>query len=216
MRISKRSVRTSRMAVAAIASTSMLLAACSPSGESDSEQTMSDASSSVASATADAGDEQNAEEGLTFTEAYVTAKPAEKAMTGVFGELTNNTDADIVLTEAKASVDGRIEFHIVKDGEMMEAKDGFTIPAGETLTLQPGHEHIMIMDNNDELAAGDAVTFTLTDKDGKTYELKDVPVRVQQSTHEHYKDGEDSGAPMSSENMGDMEHGGDHSGHDHQ
>lgn len=40
--------------------------------------------------------------------------------------------------------------------------------------------------NTDDIAAGDTVTFTLTDEDGKDYELTDVPVRVQQSGYEDY------------------------------
>ena len=82
------------------------------------------------------------------------------------------------------------------------------------MELQPGHEHIMIMDNHDEIAAGDDVTLTLKDEQGKTYELKDVPVRVQQSTHEHYSDGAtgDSGKGEGehAEHSEHSEHGASH------
>lgn len=218
MRIHKRSTRfgtSARMAVAAVAAGSLLLTACSPANEADSDQANTATDNAPASSGA-ASEESQSESGLSFTEAYVTAKPADKPMTGVFGQLKNTTDKDITLETAKASVDGKIEFHIVENGEMKEAENGFTIKAGETMTLQPGHEHIMIMDNNDELAAGDTVTFTVTDSEDKTYELKDVPVRVQQSTHEHYGDAQssESGAPMSEMNM-DGHEGHDHEGHDH-
>ncbi|WP_246394683.1 copper chaperone PCu(A)C [Corynebacterium anserum] len=214
MRTSKRSIRTTHVAVAAIASTSLLLAACSPNNQSDSEKTMSDVSSSVASATKAAGDEKRDDAALSFKEAYVKAKPADKDMTAAFGELTNNSDSDITITKVESTLAGHLELHTVKDGEMMEAKDGFTIPAGGTLTLKPGHEHIMIMDNHDEITAGDSVTFTLVDKDGKSYEFKDVPVRVQQSGEENYGGSEGSSAPTSSASMGNMGQG-DHAGHNH-
>ena len=212
MRTQKRSTRfasPTRMAVAVAAASALLLAGCSPANESDSDQAPT--ASDNTPATAYSQESEASTSGLTFSQAYVTAKPTDKAMTGVFGALKNITDQDINLKSAESSVAGDVEFHIVEDGVMKEVEDGFTIKAGETMVLQPGHEHIMIMGNNDELAAGDAVTFTLKDAAGKEYELKDVPVRVQQSTHEHYGDAEGS--------MGDSEmnmEGHNHEGHDHE
>ena len=44
----------------------------------------------------------------------------------------------------------------------------------------------MIMNVPQELAAGDTVSMTLTDDGGNDYVIADIPVRVQQSSHEHY------------------------------
>ena len=46
----------------------------------------------------------------------------------------------------------------------------------------------MIMDYSEEIAAGDDITVTLKGEDGTEYELKNIPARVQQSSHEHYGD----------------------------
>lgn len=213
-RMSRLSTRT---ALAAVAAGSLALAACSPANQNDSDQSVSDQATSGASSAASEAKEtatNNGESALTFEDAYVTAKPADKEMTGVFGTLKNSSDEDIHITEVEGSLSGMYQLHVVDNGEMKESPEGFTIKAGQSLELQPGHEHIMIMDNHDEIAAGDDVTLTLKDEQGKTYELKDVPVRVQQSTHEHYSDGTtgDSGKGEGeySEHSEHSEHGASH------
>jgi hypothetical protein len=44
----------------------------------------------------------------------------------------------------------------------MQHVDGIAVPAGQTVALEPGGYHIMLMDLTGELAAGDTVTLTLT------------------------------------------------------
>lgn len=84
-------------------------------------------------------------EGLTFADSYVGAKDADTGMTAVFGVLTNTTDEDIHLTEVTGDLAGEYQYHEVVDGVMRETADGITVPAGESLTLEPGGHHIMIM-----------------------------------------------------------------------
>jgi copper(I)-binding protein len=129
---------------------------------------------------------ESSAEGLTFTDGYVGAKSADTAMTAVFGVLINTTDEDIHLTEVTGDLTGEYQYHEVVDGVMRETADGITVPAGDSLTLEPGGHHIMIMDSPDEIAAGDELSLTLTDDNGTTYELNGIPVRVQQSSHEDY------------------------------
>ncbi|TIH67373.1 copper chaperone PCu(A)C, partial [Klebsiella pneumoniae] len=116
--------------------------------------------------------------------------------------------------------------HTVVDGKMVEQKEGFKLPANGTLEMKPGGEHIMIMDNHDELAAGDKVTVQLKFKDGSTEKVV-IPVREQPSGEENYG-GDDSSDMSGMPNMpgmsesaqpGGQEMGGqaDHSmpGHSH-
>lgn len=188
MRISR---RFPQVAIATLAVGSLTLAACSPSEQNDSDQSVSDQATSATSAASSAADNamDDSDSAITFEDAYVTAKPADKEMTGIFGTLKNTSDKDIHITEVSGSAKGMYQLHVVSDGEMKEAEDGFTIKAGDSLVLQPGHEHIMLMDNTEDIAAGDVLSLTLKDDEGNSYELPDVPVRVQQSTHEHYSDG---------------------------
>ena len=70
----------------------------------------------------------------------------------------------------------------------------------------------MIMEVKEELSAGDSLNLTLVDKDGEEYKLDNIPVRVQQSTHEHY---DHSGGEKSGENG--AEKSGEMDGmHDHE
>ena len=207
-------------AAAAVAlSSALFLSACSDDGE-DKNDASTSAEATQSTESADSADDKAADEqALEFNDSYVTAKPAGKNMTSVFGTLHNTTDKDITITEVKGDIDGaKYELHEVNaDGEMQEISS-LTIPAGEDSVLEPGGNHIMIMEVSDEIAAGDSLSFTLVDEDGNEYKLDNVPVRVQQSTHEHY--GDEDGANM--EGMDGIEHGdmdgmqhGEEHGHEH-
>lgn len=173
----RRSKSLRATAVALMGVTALGLAACSPSEEKPSEQTAAESQTA-----------ENAAEGLTFEEAYVGAKGTDKDMTAVFGTLINTTDKEIHIVSASGSLDAKYELHEVVDGVMQENPDGLSIPAGGELELKPGGDHIMIMDYSEEIAAGDDITVALKAEDGTEYELKDIPARVQQSSHEHYGD----------------------------
>lgn len=175
-----------RLTAAALASVLALgLTACGSDSDSDSGSGSSDA----VSATTQAGQTNDA---ITFSEGYVGAKDTETSMTAVFGELTNSTDEDIHLTRVTGDLDGVYQFHETVDGIMKETDDGLVVPANGSVAMEPGGTHIMIMENHDEIAAGDALTLTLTAEDGTTYEISDIPVRVQQSAHEDYGTGDDT------------------------
>lgn len=211
-------------AVAAVAlSSALFLSACSDDGEDkNGASTSAEATQSAGSDGADGSTEAADDKALEFKDSYVTAKPADKNMTSVFGTLHNTTDKDITITEVKGDIDGaKYELHEVnRDGEMQQISS-LTIPAGEDSVLEPGGNHIMIMEVSDEIAAGDSLSFTLVDEDGNEYKLDNVPVRVQQSTHEHY--GDEDGGNM--EGMDGMQHGdmdgmdgmqhGEEHGHEH-
>lgn len=182
--------RTGVLAAAALALT---LAAC---GDDDDTTTETTGTSSVSDISA---------EGLTFTDSYVGAKTADTGMTAVFGVLTNTTDKDIHLTEVTGDLAGEYQYHEVVDGVMRETADGITVPAGDSVTLEPGGHHIMIMDSSEEIAAGDELNLTLTDDRGTTYELNGIPVRVQQSSHEDYGTDGDADMDHSDHNMHDMQ-----------
>ena len=173
----RRSKSLRATAVALMGVTALGLAACYPSEEKPSEQTASESQTA-----------ENSAEGLTFEEGYVGAKGTDKEMTAVFGKLVNNTDKEIHIVSASGSLDAKYELHEVVDGVMQENPDGLSIPAGGELELKPGGDHIMIMDYSEEIAAGDDITVTLKGEDGTEYELKNIPARVQQSSHEHYGD----------------------------
>ena len=99
-------------------------------------------------------------------------KATEGPMTGSFGTLVNDTDAEITVTGGSSPVAGMVELHetAMVEGEMvMQPKpDGFVVPAGGSLTLEPGGFHIMLMGLNETLAPGVEVPITLTLSNGES------------------------------------------------
>ncbi|OLT51913.1 hypothetical protein BJF89_05525 [Corynebacterium sp. CNJ-954] len=174
-----------RLTAASLASVLALsLTACGGGSNDGNDSNDSDAATTTGQDTGQSSD------AITFSDGYVGAKDTETSMTAVFGELTNSTDEDIHLTRVTGDLDGVYQFHETVDGIMKETDDGLVVPANGSVAMEPGGTHIMIMENNDEIAAGDALTLTLTGEDGTTYEISDIPVRVQQSAHEDYGTGD--------------------------
>ncbi len=99
-------------------------------------------------------------------------KAAEEGMTATFGMLKNSSDAEVNVVAASSDSAAFMELHEVvdSDGEMvMQAKEGgFVIPAGGAAMLEPGADHLMMMEIPAPIAAGDDVTVTLECSDGST------------------------------------------------
>ncbi|MDG4809559.1 copper chaperone PCu(A)C [Micromonospora sp. WMMD1120] len=104
-------------------------------------------------------------------------KAAETGMTAAFGTLVNDGDADVIVTGVTTSV-SPMELHemTMKDGKMvMQAKQGgIVIKAKSTHALEPGGDHLMLMDLTKPVQAGDELTFTLTFADGRSQQFRAV------------------------------------------
>ncbi|TCB99624.1 copper chaperone PCu(A)C [Micromonospora zingiberis] len=122
------------------------------------------------SATATSAAPAGAQDGvLTVQDPWV--KAADTGMTGAFATLVNDTDSDVTITGASSPV-SPLELHemAMQDGKMvMRAKDGgVVIKAGTEHRLEPGGDHLMLMNLAQPVRAGDEVSFTLTFGDGRT------------------------------------------------
>lgn len=115
--------------------------------------------------------------GVTSNDVAVTAsdawvKAVDSDMTAVFGTLTNTSDSDVSLVAATTDASSMVEIHevVMKDGEMvMQPKEGgIPIPAGGSATLEPGADHIMLMDVAAPIEPGDVVDIDLELSDGST------------------------------------------------
>jgi periplasmic copper chaperone A len=104
-------------------------------------------------------------------------KAADEGMTAAFGVLVNDTAADITITSVTTEI-SPVELHemAMADGAMvMREKDGgIVVPAGGSHTLEPGGDHIMLMDIAQPVQPGDEITFTLTFADGSTSQFTAV------------------------------------------
>lgn len=122
-------------------------------------------------------------------------KAAESGMSAAFGEIVNSTGADVTVVSVSTPASKSTELHeTVQDGAgqmvMREKEGGFTVAAGETLSLAPGGNHLMLMGLVGPLEAGDEVDLTLTLADGTSVDAT-VPVKDYSGANETYEDGED-------------------------
>lgn len=178
-----------RILVSLVAASALVLAGCSNS-EQDSTQGDS-ASQSVVNTTAESDSDagENAGDALDLEDAVVRAMAEDADMTAIFGTLVNESDEDIEVVAFSSSVDaGMNEIHETVDGQMREMQDPLIIPAGGSVTLEPGGAHFMLMDVKTPVLAGDEVTLTIELADGSTEEFDDVPVRTIGAGDENYGD----------------------------
>ena len=133
-------------------------------------------------------------------------KAAESGMTAAFGVITNPTKKDIRIIGARSPrFAGVMQLHEVamKDGsmQMMQEDGGFVVPAGESIVLQPGGDHIMFMKMRQPIDAGEMVPIMLITSDGGQMRFKAMG-RVFAGANEEY---DDMGGGM---DHGGMNHGG--------
>jgi copper(I)-binding protein len=90
--------------------------------------------------------------------------------------ILNTGEQDDRLVSATSPVAGVVQLHEMKmEGDVMkmaELPDGIPVPAGSTVTLQPGGLHIMLMDLNQPLVEGSDVPVTLTFEKAGTIEVQ--------------------------------------------
>lgn len=129
------------------------LSACSGSSDTGSSDTDGAASTSP-SATCP----------VTVADPWV--KAADSGMTAAFGVLSNPSPEAVTIAAASSPAVPRMELHeVVESGGQMvmqAVEAGFAVPAGGSLTLEPGGYHLMLMDLPQPIEPGDEVGFTLT------------------------------------------------------
>ncbi|MCT1394574.1 copper chaperone PCu(A)C [Microbacterium sp. p3-SID338] len=130
---------------------------------------------------------------LRIDDAWV--KAADDGMSAAFGVLVNEGEEDVTVTSVTSAASPMIELHETVENEagemvMREIAGGFVVPAGGSLALEPGGNHIMMMDLSEPLEAGDEVAFTVTLSDDSTFEF-DAPVKDYSGANENYDGADD-------------------------
>ncbi len=103
---------------------------------------------------------------INVTGVFSRATLPNAPVAGGFMTLTNNGTSDDRLVSASAPVAGVVQLHeMTMDGDIMkmrELPDGIVVPAGQTVTLQPGGLHLMFMQLRGPLVEGTTIPLTLT------------------------------------------------------
>jgi copper(I)-binding protein len=110
---------------------------------------------------------------LKISGAYIP-QPAMADMAAGYFTVTNTGDADATLTSVTSAFAGEITMHTTKDGRMRSA-DSFTVPAGGSLALSLGGNHLMLMDLKHKQLAGEKVSLKLHFSDADAMSVR-VPV----------------------------------------
>jgi hypothetical protein len=93
--------------------------------------------------------------------------------------ITNHGPKDDRLVSAHTVVAARVETHetVEEDGvvRMLHRKDGFALPTGTSLTMEPGGHHLMLMELKADLVEGHPYELTLEFEKAGTMTIQ-VPV----------------------------------------
>lgn len=192
--------------LAAVALIALPLASCSTDDETATSTPAAEMTTDEM-ATAEMAD-------ITIEDGWVKAAD-EDEMTAAFGTLTNHSDADIEIVSIATDLANNPQLHeTVVDtsgASEMSQVEGFVIPAEGTHVLEPGGDHLMLMDLTGEIESGTSATLELTTAEGDLFEIE-LPVREFTGAEESYDEGQ---SDMDMDDS-DMDHSDDdHSEHDH-
>jgi copper(I)-binding protein len=113
---------------------------------------------------------------ISVTDAWARATMPGQKVSGAYMQI--QSDADARLVGASSTVVPRVEVHEMKmDGDVMRMREvqAIDLPQGKTVSLQPGGYHIMLMNLQKPIAAGDVIPITLVIESGgkrQTVEVK--------------------------------------------
>lgn len=92
---------------------------------------------------------------------------------------------------------------------MQEKKGGFTVPAGESLSLKPGGDHIMVMGLTKPIKPGEEISLDLVTADQQSFPVTAI-AKDYSGAQEDYAPGEaddeGDGADHKDMDHGDMDH----------
>lgn len=101
---------------------------------------------------------------LTVEDAWVRAAPAGQN-SAIYFVIDNRMASSDALLSAECDKAAVVEVHMSKmdaSGKMtMEHQDSVLLPAGEQVTFAPGGLHVMLMNLQEDLTAGQELTFVL-------------------------------------------------------
>lgn len=102
---------------------------------------------------------------LKIDHPWTRATPPGAKTGGGFLSITNTGDTPDRLTGGSSPLSEKLEVHTMTmdDGvmKMRELKDGLEIPAGATVTLKPGGNHLMFIGLDQPISMDEKVTATL-------------------------------------------------------
>lgn len=107
---------------------------------------------------------------VTVKDAWVRATVAQQKATGAFMRLESAQDTKLVSASSPLSATVEVHEMLMQDNVMkMREVPAVEVPAGKPVDLKPGGYHIMLLNLQQQVKAGDNIPLALVfeDKDGK-------------------------------------------------
>lgn len=104
---------------------------------------------------------------VSVTDAWARATMPGQQVSGAYLQIKSDVDARLLSVSSPAVP--RVEMHEMKmDGDVMRMREvkAIDLPKGQTVTLEPGGFHLMLMNLKKPIAAGDVIPFTLMVESG--------------------------------------------------
>lgn len=102
---------------------------------------------------------------LMLTGAFTRATLPRAPVGGAFVTITNQGSVDDRLISATAPVGSEVQIHTIAHSDgvmtMRQLPDGLPIPAGQSVALEPGGHHLMLMGLTEPLVQGETLDITL-------------------------------------------------------
>ena len=117
---------------------------------------------------------------LSVTDAWARATMPGQKVSAAYMQI--RADAPARLLSATSPVVPRVEVHEMKmDGGVMRMRQlqAIELPAGKTVSLEPGGLHIMLMNLPKPIAAGDVIPLTLVIESGGTQQTLEVKAEAR-------------------------------------
>lgn len=113
-------------------------------------------------------DEGTQAAGIATANAWVKATDTD--MSAAFMVVSNSAEKDATVVGVATDLTDTAELHETRDAKMLPV-ESFTVPAGGSLLLEPGGDHVMLMELAKPIEPGAKITFTLEFEDGSTQDV---------------------------------------------
>ncbi len=126
---------------------------------------------------------------LAGNKLWVREGPPSAAVLAAYGVLTNPGNTPLRLIRVESSVFAQVEFHqttTVYGMSRMRAIESVEIPPGESLTLEPGAMHLMLMKPGTSIRAGAKVELVFTTDLNQTISVIADVVKGDPAANQHH------------------------------
>lgn len=123
--------------------------------------------------------------GIEVSAPYVNSLIPGVESTAAYFTINNYGDKPISLVNITTDAANAAEFHITREtngGVLMESASAISIPAHDTVVLEPGSQHIMLTGVKQPLVVGEVIPMTLSFDDGTIYPIELVVKNIFSDT----------------------------------